>query len=136
MATKEPTTVNETPVRKVTGKVTNSRDITWPHDQFGFTSMLRKEGVRAVGRIKGDKEKLAVLIESLRVIAEHGRAKIVDQHKDLAQTEAAAKNRALAAEARSLEDQKREVKRLEGLLEAAKVSLAAKTPEAPAAEVK
>lgn len=122
MATKEPTTV----ARTVNGKVTNPRSIEWPHDEYGFTTLLRKEGVRAVGRIKGDPAKLEVLLLSLRTIGEHAKAKITDQQKDADQTAAAVANREAAHYARSLSDQKAEVARLRAALVSAEAAVAAK----------
>lgn len=117
--TDEPTTV----ARTVSGKYVNPRDLEFPFDPHGFTSMLRKEGVRAVGRIKGDDAKLKVLLETLKVIGEHAKAKIVDQKREAQQTATAQKNRADAVYARKLADQKREVKRLENLLKSAKAAV-------------
>lgn len=125
---KKPTTV-EAPERKANGKVVNPRSIEWPADTFGFTTCLKKEGVRAVGRIKGDKEKLEVLNGVLRCIAQHAAAKIEDQVKDAEQMQAAAKNRADAAYVRSIQDQEREVARLEALTASAKATLEAKKME-------
>lgn len=39
---------------------------TWPRDEFGMTSALRRELARAAGRINGDENKLAVFVETLR----------------------------------------------------------------------
>lgn len=123
MATNEPTTVTRDAPN---GKFTNPRAIEWPYDQHGFTTLLRKEGVRAVGRIKGDKAKLDVLIQTLKVLGEHARAKIADQMKDAAQTAAARQNREAAEYARSLADQKAEVARLKRLLASAEAAVEAK----------
>lgn len=122
MATKEPTTVE----REVNGKTHNPRLIEFPYDQFGFTTMLRKEGVRAVGRIKGDKAKMDVFLQTLRVLGDHAKAKIADQSKDAEMAAAAAANREKAAYARSLADQKAEVARLKRLLKSAEAAVAAK----------
>lgn len=122
MATKEPTTVE----REVSGKFTNPRDLQWPHDNFGFTSMTRKEGARAIGRIKGDPQKLDVFLQTLRVLAEHAKAKIEDQQKHAARTAAATRNREAAEYARSVAEQEAEVSRLEKLLRSAKEAVAAK----------
>lgn len=119
MATKKPTTV-------VNGKVSNARDIVWPFDQWGFTSMLRKEGVRAIGRIKGNDAKMDILIHTLKALGEHAKAKVGEQKKDIAKSEAAAKNREAAIYARSLADQKAEVERLKKLLASAEAAVAAK----------
>ena len=122
MATKEPTTVE----RKINGKTTNARMIEFPYDQHGFTTLLRKEGVRAAGRITGDPEKLDVFLQTLRVLGEHAKTKIEDQKREAAMAAAAAENREKAAYARALADQKAEVLRLKGLLKAAEAAVTAK----------
>jgi hypothetical protein len=119
MATEKPTTV-------VNGKVSNPRDIVWPVDPWGFTSMLKKEGVRAVGRIKGHDEKMDIFLHTLRALGEHAKTKIADQKADAEKTAAAIQNRIDAMYARSLADQKAEVKRLKALLASAEAAVKAK----------
>lgn len=115
MATKkEPTTVT------ANGKVVNVRDITWPHDKYGITTLLRKEGARAIGRIKGDDAKMEVVMQTLKVLAQHATAKIEQQKADKEAAIAAAENMRLAAEARVKADAAAEVKRLERDIAAAK----------------
>jgi hypothetical protein len=131
MANQEtPTTVTE---RKPNGKFTNVRDLVWPHDEYGFTSMLRKEGARAIGRIKGDPKKLEVLIQSLRVLADHATTKAADQKVVVSAQVQAAEQRAIEAEAAALAQQRAEVERLRGVLVSAEAELAAKEP-APEAD--
>ncbi len=128
MAKSNPTTVNEEAVaeRVVSGKTNIPSKIEWPHDQYGFTSMLRKEGVRAVGRIKADPAKLEVFIASLKVLGEYARTKVEDQvvakDKELAGIE----NRRKAERARALKDQKAEVERIKEVLKSAEAALKAK----------
>ena len=119
----EPTTVD---TRAPNGKFVNPREVVFPFDEFGFTTMLRKEGVRAIGRIKGDKRKLEVFLQTLRVLGEHSKMKIEDQHRALAQADAAAKNREAAQFERSLADQKAEVSRLKRMLASAEAAVKAK----------
>jgi len=139
--TKAPTTVNEADAiveRKISGSVSNPRLIEFPRDPHGFTSMLRKEGVRAVGRIKGDSAKMEIFIATLKVLGQHARVKIEDQIKDMEQSAAASKNRTEAEYARSLADQKAEVTRLKALLASAEAAVEAKAAipgeKAPAVE--
>ena len=124
MATNKQTTVNE--ASKVDGKQTNPRKIVWPHDPYGITSMLKKEGVRAVGRIKGDPKKLDVFLGVLRALVDHSRVKTDAQRVAIAQALAVIEARQEALYARSLADQKREVERLKGLLASAEAAVAAK----------
>lgn len=130
MATEKPTTV-EPEVEVVerpapTGKSTNPLEVIWPLDEFGFTSMLRKEGVRAIGRIKGDDAKLAVFMATLRVLAEHAGVKTEDQKLVIEQHRAEAAARTEAEYARSEADKQAEVDRLSRLLAEAQANLAAK----------
>lgn len=108
------------------GNVHNQREIVWPFDRHGFTTLLRKEGVRAIGRIKGNPEKLEVLIETLKVLGAHARTKVEIQIADSDRAAIAADNRAKAEFARSLADQKAEVARLKRLLASAEAAVAAK----------
>lgn len=126
MAKQKPTTVETPAERTVTGNVTNPREIEFPFDQHGFTTLLRKEGVRAVGRIKGDREKLSVFISTLKVLGEYSKAKLEAQEAEKAQMLQAVENRAAADAVRDLADTEAEVSRLAQLLESAKASLAAK----------
>ena len=123
MATNEPTTVA---ARKADGKHTNPREIVWPHDEYGIASMLKKEGVRAIGRIKGDEAKLDVVMQTLRTLGEHAKVKIAAQKVEAEKQAAAQKNREEAEYARSLADQEKEVMRLKALLASAEAAVEAK----------
>lgn len=112
--------------RAVSGKHLNPRALQWPFDATGFTTLLRKEGVRAIGRIKGSREKLDVLIATLKVLGEHARVKAAAQVADAKQRAAALENRAAAEYERSLADQKREAARLRALADAAEAAVRAK----------
>lgn len=107
MANSKPNTVT------VTGKVVNVCDIVWPQDTYGVTSMLKKEGARAIGRIKGDEDKLAVVMETLKCLAQHAQTKMDEQKRQRERQIAAAENMRLAEEARRKADSKAEVARLE-----------------------
>ena len=108
--TKEATTVT---AREITGAVTNPRDIEWPHDEYGFTTMVRKEGVRAVGRIKADPAKLAVFLDTLRTLAQHAQVKVEDQKVQVEADRAAAAARIAVELERAARDAEREADRLE-----------------------
>ncbi len=120
MAKEEPTTVE----RVVTGKVINPREIEWPLDEFGITSMLRKEGVRAVGRIKGDPAKLNTFLVTLKLLGEHAKTKLADQQAEIAAALVDAERVQQEVYAREEADKKAEVERLEKALDRAKADLA------------
>lgn len=125
MATKQTTVKKDkTPTPKA---VVNPRDIEWPLDQYGFTTLLRKEGVRAVGRLKGDSKKLEVFMTTLRALAAHAEAKMADYEAEKERDAARAANLKAAREARAAQDRALEVKRLETLMEATKANLEALT---------
>lgn len=71
----------DTKATTVNGKVVNPRKIEWPVDTFGISSMLKKEGVRAAGRIKGDEAKLKTFLNVLKALGEHAKAKFADDRK-------------------------------------------------------
>ena len=104
----EPTTVNQTvpTKREVSGAVVNPRAIEFPFDKHGFTTVLRKEGVRAIGRIKGDADKFDVLIHTLKVLGEHAKIKKADHVKRMKADAEATAAAHLADEERRLVDAK------------------------------
>jgi hypothetical protein len=134
MAKQAPTTVNtevdpptgETvPERVISGAVSNPTFIDWPHDPFGFTSMLRKEGVRAIGRVSGNQEKAEILLGTLQCLAQHLKARLPDQQSAIEQRLAAAGNREAAERHLSLADARRNVERIKGALAYAETQAAA-----------
>lgn len=125
MAKQEPTTVTPeveavaeqaAPERKVSGDVSNPTFIEWPFDPYGTTSMLRKEGVRAIGRVFGDPDKAEVVMATLQCLAQHLKASVPDQRAALEKQAAAVANREAAAQHLSLADAKRRVERIKGQL--------------------
>lgn len=133
---KQPTTVNADtpPVRTPDGKHVNSTALVFPLDETGFTSMLRKEGVRAVGRIGGDPARMAIFKATLRVLAEHAGVKLVHQQTVRKQDIARAEKIVEAEAARAETDRVREIARLRGQAEALEATIAGKVAEAPNAE--
>jgi hypothetical protein len=120
----KPTTVTD--ARPVSGKTSNPTKIVFPLDDTGFTTLVRKEGVRAVGRINGSAEKLEVFLATVRVLAQHATAKIASQRtaKEVqAAQEAVIKQEAVIRAAR---DQAMEVQRLEALVISTQAEIAAK----------
>lgn len=82
---------------------TNPLTIPWPSDQQGALSELKRGGVTAARRVGGDKEKLRKLMATLRLIADHAKARYV---KDAAARKDARVN-AVSARARVAEKQAR-----------------------------
>lgn len=54
---------------------TNPLTLPWPEDRFGFTVNFKKHGVNTVQRINGNKDKLELFLEVLRVLAKHATEK-------------------------------------------------------------
>ena len=57
----------------------NSAKIDWPTDRAGITSRLKREGCRAIGRMSGDRENLDVVMDVLRILAQHAKDKFAEQ---------------------------------------------------------
>ena len=72
---------------------TNPLTIPWPQDQQGALASLKKGGVDAAKRVNGDKEKLARLLTTLKLIEAHAKAK----YKADAEARQAAKVNAISA---------------------------------------
>ena len=83
---------------------TNPLTIPWPSDPQGALQDLKRGGVKAANRVNGDKEKLKKLVETLRRIEAHAKAKYV---KD-ADARKVARENAISARARVAERQARE----------------------------
>lgn len=118
MAKQEPTTVEpeEVPERVISGDTPNPTFINWPHDPYGFTSMLRKEGVRAIGRVSGSQEKAEILLATLKCLAQHLNARVPDQQAAIEQLQAAISNREAAEKHLTLADAKRKRDRVKAAL--------------------
>lgn len=52
--------------------------VEFPTDPWGFTSELRKAGLRSAARVKGDPEKQALFLATLRTLALHSQARVAD----------------------------------------------------------
>ena len=65
-------TNNKTKTEAIREKVgTNSAKLPWPQDKGGITSLLRREGARAIGRIGGRKERLDLVLEVLDILRQY-----------------------------------------------------------------
>lgn len=50
--------------------------VEFPRDEWGFTSELRKVGLRSAAAIRGDEAKLTLYIQTLATLAQHAQARI------------------------------------------------------------
>lgn len=58
----------------------NPTKVEFPRDQWGMTTDLRKYGLLAAGRVRGDQAKLDLFLATLRLLAQHAMARLpVDQ---------------------------------------------------------
>lgn len=57
----------------------NGAAVPWPQDEYGVSTVLRKEIVRAAGRVNGDKAKAAVIVKHLELGIEHVKARFAEQ---------------------------------------------------------
>jgi len=73
---------------------TNSAKLPWGQDKQGITLLLRREGSRAIGRMGGRPERLALVIETLEILTEYAKVKFEFQNDQKV-------NRRKAAEARA-----------------------------------
>jgi len=62
----------------------NPAKIPWPSDNVGMTSRLKREGCRAIGRMSGRDENLEIVMQVLRLLAQHAQDKLSEQ-KDIRQ---------------------------------------------------
>lgn len=98
----------------------NPNAVEWPSDPMGITSMFKKEGVRASGRVNGHKDKLKLFLATLDVLREHAIERYKAQVEINNETSKAAidrsaeeARRAEAGRLQALEKAKQEVERLE-----------------------
>lgn len=84
-------------VRVPNGAVSNPLAIVWPQDTAGFTVAMRRAGTTAAGRINGSAEKLAVFLETLRVLGAHAKAKHARGAQDRVDLSEQARSAAVAA---------------------------------------
>lgn len=50
--------------------------VEFPLDTWGMTSELRKAGIRAASSVRGNEEKHKLLLQTLRIIAQHSAARL------------------------------------------------------------
>lgn len=58
---------------------TNPRNIVWPQDSTGFLYGLKNAGVKAVERQMGSPEKHEALMQTLKVLFQHAKARYAMQ---------------------------------------------------------
>lgn len=56
--------------------------VEFPRDQWGFTTELRKYGLRVAGAIRGDEAKFQLFLETLTVLAKHAQARLEGDKAD------------------------------------------------------
>lgn len=54
----------------------NPAFVEFPRDEWGFTSELRAVGLRAASAVNGNADKHALLVATLRVLAQHAQARL------------------------------------------------------------
>lgn len=69
--------------------------VEFPQDVWGFTSELRKAGIRAGQAIRGDAEKLSLYLAHLRILALHVKARFDGDVAELADRAAEIEFRAI-----------------------------------------
>lgn len=55
----------------------NSLNLPWPQDPMGAMTALRKGGIEAARRVNGDRARMKTLLDTLKVIEAHARAKFL-----------------------------------------------------------
>lgn len=85
----------------------NPNAVEFERDQYGITSNLKREGLRAAGRVAGDEQKLRTLVKALEVLREHAIARYKAQLTIRKHTSDAAIQRDKAERERNEKDRKR-----------------------------
>jgi hypothetical protein len=49
--------------------------VEFPRDEWGFTTELRKAGIQAAQRIRGNEEKHKLYIETIKILVQHALAR-------------------------------------------------------------
>ena len=80
---------------------TNALAIPWPVDPHGMLSDLKRGAIKAAKRVQGNQERLEKLLDALKLIEGHARARF---EQDVAAREAA-RAEAVSARARAAEKQ-------------------------------
>lgn len=86
------TSAQEQAIREKVG--TNSAKLPWPQDRGGITSLLRREGARAIGRIGGRKDRLDLVLEVLDILRQYAIEKYEFQRTAVDSKRKAAEDRA------------------------------------------
>lgn len=67
---------DKAPAKKAANTVpANPAAVVFPHSESGFTTVMRKEGLRAAGRIMTSAKKLDQFITELGILAQHAKAR-------------------------------------------------------------
>lgn len=65
--------------------MSNPLKLQFPQDRFGNLSRLKSEGLRSVERLYGNEDKLDTFLATLRVLAQHAKARCAQQKAARAQ---------------------------------------------------
>ena len=59
--------------------MSNPLNLQFPQDRFGNLSRFKAEGLRSVERLYGNEDKLDTFLATLRVLAQHAKARCAQQ---------------------------------------------------------
>lgn len=90
----------------------NPVEVVFPLDVHQFSQALRKVGLEAAGNIRGNQNKLSILIETLEILIAHSKLRFVKQKSASRANAAAAVKR---AEEAAVIERARAVKRRDAL---------------------
>lgn len=62
----------------------NSAQVEWPQDTWGFTSDLRKVGLRTAANVRGDDKKMELFMATIKVLILHAQARLPEDKAQLA----------------------------------------------------
>lgn len=113
----------EAPAKAANTVPANPQHINWPTVNQGFTSLMRREGLRSAGRIKDNEAKLEQYLTDLSILAKHAKARYA---ATVARKEREAAARAAALEADRVRAETDKAERIAELrAEAEKLAIAA-----------
>ena len=91
----------------------NPNAVVFGRDEYGITSVVKREGLRAAGRVNGDVDKLKTLVTVLETLKEHAVARYKAQKEIVIADNKAAIHRAKVAAEAAEKDRLKKMKSLE-----------------------